>query len=1326
MERLIEEAEAQGSQGFLRRLHPRLHHPHRVNWAQRDPGRRALAPPPPDRSKTSHPEFSPKEFVFTVRSSVASRLGFSRRGQPGVLKHERKSLRTEAVPRPQTQSGVIHSTMMPNITVNKGEIAFVKNSPSCQPPPEPQPRLERRDSGKLELEMRVRALERALREEKLKRKRASGISRGPGIESRLEKLSKEHAVCKPEKETLLLEVKRLETLVEDLRVDSSTLQQCKEDLERFSAELEGTRSENKELQTHMDLLKEKHEEDANMREVLLAQIKSLENERDSLRAELEATRAQYDKCLDDVAQQVVQALLLQKSLQEEVSHLQVKVADLEGEEVKDLERNSISPVGESALCRDSIPFVLPHSSTSATSVNTSGIPVTDQKLSRSKLPCPTRKVIPSTFLASGGSSVHSKCSLFLPTLQQVTEGKEIHVPVCDGSGIPRCTQLLLGRGLLPTCTPTPVSVSVSTSHPLLESSNNLITTQAWTGQQPSYKASSETEAKSKGSCVIPAPGHKLEFQAKLNFWQKVDCKRDMKKSRLTEDISLGESCIQSETVTPPASRSFFHSSGVGVKPSSSKTLRKVSFDSKASKSSDVHCDPALKSEEVNVESPSLTENSNRDEGYSTMSSDAPTDGRDCSDHSDLGPDQNRSPAEATCKSWCCKSESEVMLGKQGEMSEDKCGKGSSVPLLVPEVTPFQSDNAYSIHAVQVLYKPLIHSWLSDDLGVTTPHSVCTSSTTSSVKTEIFHPRHERTTELKSYLDVGPTVELVNDLKVEDLDIFYIPLLSKRSPEFRFSYPVTMVKPSLPLHCRSHSHPHLTGISAPESLQGPEHSMSDLNIPPKLLPNPACSHPLRRSKAKNSLRQFLYESWSSLSAEDLRLDERKRWSSESPTPAPCGLNYVCDSHCYNESELEEWSLHLSNEDMPSGSDISDLSVPRGLYERSPPSIVIEGEEQSWLSKLHPTGGHGHYISFPDWDQYSFYDYEPNASCDSEWNLPPKATTDINSPELENIPSSLEETMSDLDTEVPCLEMDFKRDFYRLITFESNKSLSSSLKSLALSEVGSLLHYESSQDDGDIPPPDREVALASVLKFIAEQQHYCHARERELDDPHFSSVESQTSEGNTSLQKLVTVREMLEELKKLGNSDDVGDEDQERMGQPEDLDSACQETSWVHLHPPSDLTDPQTRANLLDAMVFTSSDDMETDTENDFSEHQQLRRMHQQRRHRKWIMREGDGLVRILTAQRPSILDRPSLFFRYGMQEEEALKSFNFLDEYPSPEKGDAGSDSPHSHMLDVDSDGEPDAIDAVGISLSDSCASSFSDSSAERWESTMADRPSPNG
>ena len=49
-----------------------------------------------------------------------------------------------------------------------------------------------------------------------------------------------------------------------------------------------------------------------MREVLLAQIKSLENERDSLKAELEATRAQYDKCLDDVAQQVVQALLLQK------------------------------------------------------------------------------------------------------------------------------------------------------------------------------------------------------------------------------------------------------------------------------------------------------------------------------------------------------------------------------------------------------------------------------------------------------------------------------------------------------------------------------------------------------------------------------------------------------------------------------------------------------------------------------------------------------------------------------------------------------------------------------------------------------------------------------------------------------------------------------------------------------------------------------------------------------------------------------------------------------------------------------------------------------
>lgn len=58
----------------------------------------------------------------------------------------------------------------------------------------------------------------------------------------------------------------------------------------------------------------------------------------------------------------------------------------------------------------------------------------------------------------------------------------------------------------------------------------------------------------------------------------------------------------------------------------------------------------------------------------------------------------------------------------------------------------------------------------------------------------------------------------------------------------------------------------------------------------------------------------------------------------------------------------------------------------------------------------------------------------------------------------------------DPDSPSIGTDFTRDFYRLVKFESTKSLAST-----------------SSRSGR-PPPDREQALQSVLSFIAEQQMY----------------------------------------------------------------------------------------------------------------------------------------------------------------------------------------------------------------------------------------------
>lgn len=86
-----------------------------------------------------------------------------------------------------------------------------------------------------------------------------------------------------------------------------------------------------------------------------------------------------------------------------------------------------------------------------------------------------------------------------------------------------------------------------------------------------------------------------------------------------------------------------------------------------------------------------------------------------------------------------------------------------------------------------------------------------------------------------------------------------------------------------------------------------------------------------------------------------------------------------------------------------------------------------------------------------------------------------------------------------TESPAVGTDFTRDFYRLVKFESTKSLAST-SSRSLADVGGSLKR------GQEPPPDREQALQNVLSFIAEQQQYCASRAQADERP---SADQETS-------------------------------------------------------------------------------------------------------------------------------------------------------------------------------------------------------------------------
>uniref|UniRef100_A0A8C6ABU9 NCK associated protein 5 n=1 Tax=Marmota marmota marmota TaxID=9994 RepID=A0A8C6ABU9_MARMA len=63
--------------------------------------------------------------------------------------------------------------------------------------------------------------------------------------------------------------------------------------------------------------------------LLLERLKALEAENSALALENENQRQQYERCLDEVANQVVQALLTQKDLREECVKLKTRVFDLE-------------------------------------------------------------------------------------------------------------------------------------------------------------------------------------------------------------------------------------------------------------------------------------------------------------------------------------------------------------------------------------------------------------------------------------------------------------------------------------------------------------------------------------------------------------------------------------------------------------------------------------------------------------------------------------------------------------------------------------------------------------------------------------------------------------------------------------------------------------------------------------------------------------------------------------------------------------------------------------------------------------------------------------
>ncbi|KAK3879377.1 hypothetical protein Pcinc_016042 [Petrolisthes cinctipes] len=388
------------------------------------------------------------------------------------------------------------------------------------------------------------------------------------------------------------------------------------------------------------------------------------------------------------------------------------------------------------------------------------------------------------------------------------------------------------------------------------------------------------------------------------------------------------------------------------------------------------------------------------------------------------------------------------------------------------------------------------------------------------------------------------LRVIYDEEDNNSDVFFIPIQEPENESlYRHSYHVSAsVEKTRPVRCSSDSQLYIqkkSGNSKPQRSLDRHVSEKDLNerspSTEEVLEEANNTRSLKRSNVQASLKKkYKYtkeEIGTSGSSEDLWPSEENQRKYLSPT--------------YSQAELEDWSLDLSSEYL-SGvcgeGEGSESVATSGAHHGSLPSIqeaTPDLEEDNneflwngatyfkadldlnWSSKKELTKSwqldhckENNVVSPRSGcsDQPAVWSSSEQLSCCSEGVS--KCSSDFenfceqicNLPELKRVSfcsseaggqelskgasqdtSSAGEHEEELDD--VCVDTVFTRDFYRLVKFESNKSLAASSKSLATSE--GLLTIEKLQEIES--GGTHKETLASVLGFIAEQQKYCQERE-----------------------------------------------------------------------------------------------------------------------------------------------------------------------------------------------------------------------------------------
>ena len=247
---------------------------------------------------------------------------------------------------------------------------------------------------------------------------------------------------------------------------------------------------------------------------------------------------------------------------------------------------------------------------------------------------------------------------------------------------------------------------------------------------------------------------------------------------------------------------------------------------------------------------------------------------------------------------------------------------------------------------------------------------------------------------------------------------------------------------------------------------------------------------------------------------------------------------------SDQDSTEHPLRRSRAQVELSSSCSEPSCEARPASRALPSYS-QHEMEDWILEHDPSPSEseetGGATALPAISENSY-----ESDDDEDLFSPGIYTPDGQEEEEETAESGAEEEEEDADKNL--MDTEFTRDYYRLVKFESNRSLANSEKydhcpaeteQTPVVAAGPLL-----------PPPDRQVALQTVLDFIAEQQRYCAIRETaDADAANATPVVESSSSVSSSLLQL---RHLIDD-----------EEDEDESDEDEALHDGIS-TNWLPVH------------------------------------------------------------------------------------------------------------------------------------------------------------------